>query len=117
MRLLGRTFGRKVGGNMPAVALVCDAFMTFDGDEALNGFATKALQSKWPGLTLDRQAQVEGAMGFTGSEDEAKALLKDLLQRAVSTVGLERAQYDVEFLSVQIEMPPAKVWCMVAVRR
>ena len=96
---------------------LCDAFITFDSDEALNGFATKVLQSKWPGLKLHRKAQIEVAMGFKGSEDEAKAVLEDLLQQAVDTVSLKRDQYDIEVFLVQSQIPPAKVWCMAAIRR
>jgi len=109
MSFLGRLFGQKAGGKVPAVAFASDAFITFDSDKALNGFATKIVQSKWPGLRLHSKAQIEGAVGFKGSEAEAKAQLEVLLQQAVDTIGLEQGQYDVEFFSVQSQMPPAKV--------
>jgi hypothetical protein len=101
---------------MPAVAVVSDAFITFDSDEALNGFATGILQSRWPGSTLDPKAHIEGAMGFHGSEAEARVLLETLLKRAATAAGLGRAHYDAVFISARSQMPPAKVWCLVAVR-
>lgn len=105
------------GAEIPAVAVACDAFITFDSDEALRGFATKALRARWPGLELDRHAQVEGAMGFSGSDDEATTMLKGLLQRAADSADLDRTQYAIVCYSLQLEVPPAKVWCMAAVRR
>ena len=90
-----------------AVALVCEANITFDSDEALNGFAKKALQSKWTEIESSYNVQIEMTTGFRRSEDEVKSRLKELLQRAVDTVGLQQGQYEVEHLSVQIQAPPS----------
>lgn len=117
MSFLGKLFGQKAGGKVPAVALVTDSFIMFDSDETLNGFATKVLQTKWPGLKLHHKAQIEAALSFKGGEDEAKATLEDLLQQAMDTVNLKRDQYNIEFFWVQSETPPIKVWCMAAFRR
>ena len=117
MSFLGRLFGGKAGGKVPAVALACDTFLMFDSDDALNGFATNVLQTKWPGLKLHKKAQIEVAMNYKGDEDEVEAVLKDLLQQAVDTIHLERDQYDLEFFWVQSQTIAAKVWCMAAIRR
>lgn len=101
MSFLGRLFGQKVGGKVPVVALACDTFIMFDSDDTLNEFAAQVLQNKWQGLKLHHKAQVEAAVSLKGGEDEAKAVLNDLLQQAVDTVRLEPDQYDAEFLWVQ----------------
>jgi HEAT repeat protein len=102
---------------VPAAAVVCDTFISFDSDEALNGFATGVMQSKWPGLQLAGDTHIEGAMGFSGSDDEAKTVLEDLLSRAAAAAALERADYEVTYFTARSEVPATKVWCMVALRR
>ena len=99
---LGQPVPGKPGGPVPkpwkkvqAVALVCDAFITFDSDEAIRGFATKILQSKWVAIELDPKAEVEAAMGFAGSDEKAATELRDLLKRAMATRGVERDPYEV----------------------
>lgn len=104
-----------VARQIPAVALVCDAFMMFDSDEALNTFATRIVQSKWPGLQLGRRTHVEGATGFSGGDEEARPVLDDLLTRAADAAGLERADYDVTYFTARSETPATKVWCMAAI--
>jgi len=100
-----------------AVAIACDAFIAFDSDEALNGFATRIVQSKWPGLTLAANTRVEGAMGFSGSEDEADRELDKLLTVATEAAAVDRADCEISYFTADSEVPPTKVWCKVAVKR
>lgn len=112
-------FGKRttaVGGKVPAVALVCDTYLAFDGDKALRGWATGVLRSKWPGVEVDRHAQVETVMGFDGGDDEAREQLESLLSQAMATAGADRAHYEVTFFTTRSEVPPSKVWCMAAVK-
>lgn len=102
---------------IPAVAIACDAHVVFDSDEALNGFATSVLQSKWPGLRLAADTHIEGAMGFSGSDDEANGVLDDLLNRAIAAAAVNRADCEVSYFTARSEAPPTKVRCMVAVKR
>lgn len=103
-------------GRVPAVALLCDAYISFDTDEALNGWAKQVLQSKWPGIELNAEAQIEAAMGFTGDPEAAKAELERLLKQAMATAGADREPYQARFFSSRSEMPPTKVWCMAAIK-
>ncbi|MGH9838840.1 MAG: hypothetical protein ACREEM_08660 [Blastocatellia bacterium] len=102
------------GGVVPAVAIVCNAFITFDGAESLNGFAGQILQAQWPGIALQRDAQIEIASGFTGDEAAAKAKLTGLLEQAMRAAGVQQRQFNLEFFRAQ--SPAMTVWCMAAVR-
>jgi hypothetical protein len=102
---------------IPAVAIACDAYIQVDSDEALNGWATSIVRSKWPGLRLAADTHIESAMGFSGSDDEAKRVLDDLLNRATAAAAVNRADCEVSYFTAGSEAPPMKVWCMVAVKR
>jgi HEAT repeat protein len=102
---------------IPAAAVVCDTFMSFDSDEALNDYATQIVRSKWPGLQLAGGTKIEGAMGFSGDDDEATMILQEMLSRAAAAVGLERADYEVTYFTARSEVPATKVWCMLALKR
>jgi hypothetical protein len=96
--------------------------LKFDSDEDLNGFATIILQSKWPGQKLHHGAQIETEMNFNGGDEEAKAILKRLLQQTVDAACLQRGQYRTEFRPARSEMlpsrraiPPRQVWSLIAI--
>jgi hypothetical protein len=99
-------------GTVPALALLCDAYINFDSDEALRGFAASVLRSRSPQLDVGANAPVEAATGFSGSDDQARAELIRLLGRAMSTAGADPQRYELMFFTARSEMPPAKVWCL-----
>ncbi len=99
-------------GSVPAVALLCDAYIGFDGDDALRGFAASVLRSRSPQLELGPRAPVEAATGFSGTDDEARAELNRLLGRAMVRAAADLQRYELIFFTARSEVPPAMVWCL-----
>ena len=100
-------------GTVPAVALLCDAYIGFDGDDALRGFAAGVLRSRSPQLELGPNAPVEAATGFNGSDDDARTELNGLLARAMATAGADVRRHELIFFTARSDVPPATVWCLV----
>lgn len=113
-------FGRRetaVGAKVSAVAVLCDAYISFNDDQAIRVWATKILRSKWPGIEVAANVQVEAAMGFRGGEDEALAEVERLLRQAMATAGAPgRTHFEVldPVFTARSDMPPSKVWCAAA---
>lgn len=101
---------------LDAAVLVCDTFLAFENDTAVQQWAAKILSQIDPAYQLTPTAKVEAIVGYHGSQSTLSGNMQDLLHLMLSRQGYLPYRHVIKFDETDIKVQHMRIWSVVAIQ-
>lgn len=101
---------------LDAAVLVCDTFLVFANDTAVDQWATKILNQVDSAYQLTPTAKVEAIVGYRGNQSALHSNMQDLLHLMLTRQGHSPYRHVIKFDEIEAKGQRMRIWCAVAIQ-